>query len=242
MDGKQIVMAVVDEKSLISSLDRSGYREVGIKVLPIADFKELEGIILSRQVDVVLLNDDYQELKMSQAVPRLRGLQKELLLVATTVSLSEKREKELEKFNLDLVIEQPIPKAYFIEQIKRLLSQKTRSDLRIQRNLGDVTFEIEGKSRKLPIADLSKTGMLIQSTDEFVLDMEIKLKFTLPGEAKALKCLGKTVRNVQASKLQPDRTTGVGVQFLQFEGQGERQLQEFLERENLTDIQLKYYL
>ncbi len=242
MDGKKILMVVLDEKSVISSLDRSGYREMGVSVSTVSDIHELEDVLKSKAIDVVVINYDYKELNFSQAVRLVRDINKKAILVATTVVMNERHEAALSKFKLDLIIEQPIPRTYFIEQIKGLLSQKVRSDYRVQKDLGAVELTYNGKALVLEIADLSQTGMLIKSDVDFDLGKEIKLTFALPGESSKLKCTVTTVRNVKGTKTHPERINGVGVRFESFENSGEKVLEEFLARMNFSDVELKYYL
>ena len=73
--------------------------------------------------------------------------------------------------------------------------------------------------------NLSATGMLIQTGEEFPIGCAVKLEFNLMEEEEPIQCEAQVVRYTQPDT---EKTRGMGVHFLSFEEDGQRRLEDFL--------------
>ena len=72
--------------------------------------------------------------------------------------------------------------------------------------------------------DISQSGMLIRTSEEFPIGADLKLEFALTDD-EPIRCAARVVRFTHPGI---EQTRGMGVRFTSFEDDGERRLEEFL--------------
>ncbi len=79
--------------------------------------------------------------------------------------------------------------------------------------------------------NISKTGMKVATTRILPIGSKVNFTFTLPGSIEPIRGIAEVVRHTSPSR---GETEGMGMRFINFEGQGEETLAKFLEyREKL---------
>jgi len=73
--------------------------------------------------------------------------------------------------------------------------------------------------------DISLSGMLILTNEEFPIGSQVRLEFSLTDEQEPLVCQAEVVRYTQPDL---EEIRGMGVNFLEFEEGGRERLEEFL--------------
>ena len=243
MSEKSIRMLSIDDKSLTTNLDRAGYRKMGVQVSSANSFKEATEILKTLEIDVVVINMDFDEIDAPAIVGHLKSDEKfkDLVVVTTSVRCSAAVRNKALNAGADLFVEQPLPRHYFIEKIKNTLEQQTRTTERISVH-GEVDLAWEKGKFSSPIGDLSSSGMLI-STEESLLDgTSVSLSFVLPGYKKELSVTGEVVRTIRYSNSSPSRMTGLGVRFVEFQGDSQKRLESYIEKSSDQEARMLYYL
>jgi response regulator RpfG family c-di-GMP phosphodiesterase len=236
-------MLSIDDKSLTTNLDRAGYRKMGVQVSSANSFKEATEILKTREIDVIVINMDFDEIDAPAIVGHLKADAqfKDLVIVTTSVRSSAAIRNKALNAGADLFVEQPLPRHYFIEKIKNTLEQQTRTTERISVH-GEVELVWEKGRFASPIGDLSSSGMLI-STEESLQDgTAVELNFVLPGYKKELTVTGEVVRTIKYNNGSPNRMTGLGVRFVQFHGDSQKRLEGYIEKSSDKEARMLYYL
>ncbi len=95
-----------------------------------------------------------------------------------------------------------------------------RVAVRIEVNLGS------GKLLRLCQSEnLSVSGMLIRSSEEYPIGSTISLEFVLPGDEEPLRGEAQIVRHTRP---EVEQTRGIGVRFVSLEEDGEERLRRFV--------------
>ena len=237
-----IKMLSLDEKTITSELDRAGYRKMGIQVKSALSWSEASRILAEGDVDVVVINLDLSAVDSLEIIRHVRASGwNEVPIVATSVQSSTKIRSSAIKFGADLFVEQPVPRDYFIEKIKALLDQKTRTTERVNADV-EVSFKMGGKSFSCPVGDLSISGVLLTTDLELPQGELIELSFTLGASSKPVKVKGEIVRRIEASKKNQNQLTGVGVRFVEFSGDSQQRIESFVARSADKTNKMAYYL
>ena len=158
-------------------------------------------------------------------------------VVLTSVRTSARVRTVALEAGADLFVEQPLPRQYFIEKLKQLLEQRTRTNERVE-GPGKAHFALAGTDISCAIGDLSQTGMLLSTDQEIADGTEIKVEFELPGSKKPLRIKGTVVRTLRAL----NQTNGIGIRFLEFFGDSERRLERYISKTAQGDNKMQYYL
>ena len=162
-------------------------------------------------------------------------------VVLTSVQSFPKKVKSM-KPGADLLVEQPIPRQFFIEKIRNLLEQKVRDTSRVT-IVGDVTFEVEGKPATCGIKDLSRSGILLSTDMQLKSGTLIPMSFNLPGYKKPIKVEGEVVRSISEKAANGSETqVGVGVRFSEFSGDSQKRLEKYMTKSQTDDPKMVYYL
>ena len=140
----------------------------------------------------------------------------------------------------DLFVETPVPREYFIEQIRNLLEEKTRETARVT-HPGVATFEYKGKTIECPIHDISRSGILLSTDLNIEPGTKLNLAFELPGYLKAIKVEGEVIRRI-AGDSRRDIPAGLGIRFDQFSGDSQKRLEKYVAKTQVDDPKLVYYL
>lgn len=239
-----IRMLSIDDKTLSTSLERAGYRKMGVQVVVASSYQEAQKLLKEKPIDIIVINLDYSEmdgLLFCQTIKKSHEWH-HIPVVVTSVMPVVKLQNKAFSAGADLFIEQPLPRNFFIEKIKSLLAHEIRGDSRVSENfLGKATLTFDQKSFDMQIGDISATGMLI-CTDKVLIEKQtVEVSFPLPNGAGIVSALGQIVRKVDLNK-ENDQQFGYGVRFIKFLNDSEYLLNHFVINHNLDDKQLVYYL
>ncbi|MCX6116072.1 MAG: response regulator [Proteobacteria bacterium] len=238
----QITMLSLDEKTMISELDRAGYRKMGVQVRSAKTWGETAKILAAESVDVIVINMDLPSVDGIEVIKHIKASSwKEVPIVATSVQVSPRARTAAVKVGADLFVEQPVPRDYFIEKIKALLDHKTRSTERVNPDL-EVSFMLDGKNYNCEVGDLSVSGVLLATEMTLAPGTHLELAFLLGANNKAVKVKGEVVRRIEANKKNPNQMTGLGVRFTQFTGDSQQRIESFIARKSDKSNKLAYYL
>ena len=75
--------------------------------------------------------------------------------------------------------------------------------------------------------DISLSGMLIRTSEEFPIGADLELEFAPDDEEESIRCQARVMRFTNPEN---EQTRGMGVRFLSFEDGGQQRLEEFLSR------------
>lgn len=243
MAGPNIKMLSIDDKTLTTDLDRAGYRKMGVYVRPAANFDEARKLLAADKIDLIVINMDYAPIDGCQITKHLKSqaAYKEIPIVLTSVQTAARVRNAALEAGADLFVEQPLPRQYFIEKLKQLLEHKTRTTERVAVH-GDARFTIDGTTESCPIGDLSVSGILLSSTKDLPSGTKITVEFDLPMYKKPIAVDGEVVRTIKHSDKHPDRQTGIGVRFVDFNGDSKKRLEKYIEKFAHADERMQYYL
>lgn len=238
----QITMLSLDEKTMISELDRAGYRKMGVQVKSARTWAEAAKILGGGDIDVIVINMDLPKIDCIEVIQHIRVSDwRKTPVVATSVQSSPRMRNGSTRAGADLFVEQPVPRDYFIEKIKALLDQKTRSTARINPNL-EVSFSWSGKAFQCDVGDLSISGALLCTDMNMELGSPIELSFMIGASNKPVKVKGSVVRRIEANATKPDQLSGLGVRFVEFVGDSEQRIESYIARTSDKSNKMVYYL
>lgn len=241
MDDKSLILLSIDGKNLTSDLERAGYRKMGVDFKSTASFREADDYLQTNRVDIITINFDYEGVDAAQLCKHFKRQEKtkDIPVVFTSV-LSQPRGANAKDIGLDLFVELPVPRQYFIERIRSLLAQKTRGTDRVSFT-SPAQFSFKGETVNCPIADLSNSGVLLSTDLNLANDTEIYLSFMVPCYKKPIKIKGivaRTIYDDSATKVQ----IGIGIRFSEFIGDSKRRLEKYISKSQYEDPKLAYYL
>ncbi len=236
-------MLTIDDKSVTTSLDRAGYRKMGVLVTAVSTFADAKQSLAKGGISVIVINMDYAGIDACVVTSHFKKDPsfKDIPVVITSVQGAATVRKQALEAGASLFVEQPVPRSYFIEKIKQLLEQETRDDKRVT-VLGDVLFVWNNQSIECPIGDLSKSGVLISTDLPIDSQQWLTLEFSIPGDKKPIKVEGEVVRKIEFSDKHPNRPVGLGIRFMSFSGDGKEKLERYVDTSASDDPQLLYYL
>lgn len=239
-----IRMLSIDDKTVTTDLDRAGYRKMGVYVRAATNYEECMKLLKSEPIDIIVINMDYKGIDAVQAVKHLKTKSdfKGVPVVLTSVQTAAKVRNSALDGGADLFVEQPLPRQYFIEKLKQLLEQQTRTTERVDLQ-SVVTVTFSDQELTCGVGDLSVSGMLLVSDAQIADGMPVEISFAVPdGNKKPLKISGEVVRTINFSPKFPDRLAGIGVRFNAFHADAEKRLVTFIEKSTTTEDRMRYYL
>ena len=240
----QIVMLSVDQKNLTSELDRAGFKKMGIIVRSASSYPDIIQALKNEKIDIIVLNMDHTGMDPVDAVKKLKQTSAwaDLPMVLTSVQSSAKIKELAKKSGANLFVEQPLPRDYFIEKLKSLLSHQTRGHGRVSGTVS-VKFSWRGEGQTVEVGDLSLTGILLTSTLIIPAGDVLDLEISFGASNKPVKVKGEVVRIVP-----PDLNRvgaeegGVGVRFNQFVADGQQRIESWVARTSDSTNKMAYYL
>ncbi len=231
----------IDEKQMTSDLEKAGYRKIGAHIIQATNFAQAKDLLKKDSIDVIVINYDYKEidaLSICEAFKRQEETSS-IPVIFTSVQALPKRVAQRIP-GPDLFVETPVPREYFIEQIRNLLEEKIRGTERVEHE-GYVSFEYQGKTIECPIQDISKSGLLATTDLKIEPGTKLSLSFALPGYKKPIKVDGEVVRLI-AEDPRKDLKAGLGVRFDEFNGDSLKRLEKYIAKSQNDDPKLVYYL
>lgn len=233
-------MLSIDDRTVTTELDRAGYRKMGVSIRSATTFAEAQSILAAGPIDIIVINLDYNKVDAVSACKHFKGKEetKNTPIVATSVQDKPRTLKGCMSAGVDLFVEQPMPRQYFIEKIRSLLDQKTRETDRVRHD-GLVVFMLDGKRHTCGIGDLSQSGILLTTDLELKPGLKIDMEFEIPGYKKPIAVSGVVVRKINNK----DRdAVGFGVRFSEFQGDSQKRLEKYIVKSQHHDPKLAYYL
>ena len=221
MSAQPIRMLSVDDRTMTTDLDRAGYRKMGVFVRPASNYEEVEKLLSAEKIDIIVINNDYKRIDAAQITKHLKATEtwKMIPIVITSVQTAARVRNSSLEAGADLFVEQPLPRQYFIEKLKQLLEQQTRSTERVDMQ-SVAEMEIDGKTVKCPVGDLSVSGILLETSTPYPSGKIVTLQLDLPGGKKPVEVKGEIVRAIAQDKSRPGEQTGLGIRFLKFTSDG----------------------
>ena len=240
---QSITMLSIDGRSVTADLDSAGYKKMGVSVRTASSWDEAEKFLNSEPIDVLVINLDYRKVDGTQIIRHIRSVEQfaKLPIVVTSVQAGSRTRSGAVEAGADLFVEQPVPRQFFIEKLKSLLSQTTRSAARIGTG-GEARFVYEGKKISCPLGDVSNGGVLLHSHVELTVGTELKVELFLPGVKKPVEASGRVVRKVKGNIKDPSAIKGFGFRIDSFQGDGRKRLEKFVALNAETDSPMRYYL
>lgn len=241
---KPLRMLSFDDKSLTTDLDRAGYKKMGVSVKSAASFDEGCKILAGDGADFIVINMDYTKLNAVQVIKHIKSTKdwKDIPVVATSVRSLVKLQQSALDAGAELFVEQPLPRQYFIEKVKGLLDQQTRSGNGRIELTSKATVHVGGKEHRFSIADLSASGLLLATELDLQPGTVLDIEFVIPEGKKPVSATCEVVRKVPVSKAHPDRPTGLGIRFTKFREDSKSRLERFVAKTANADVGLAYYL
>ncbi len=238
----QITMLSLDEKTMTSELDRAGYRKMGVTVRAARTWAEAAKVLGGEHVDVVVVNLDVKSHEGMEVMKHIRMSDwKSVPIVATSVQASQKIRQTATQAGADLFIEQPVPRDYFIEKVKALLDQSTRTTQRVNTDI-EVRFKHDGKDYSCGVGDLSVSGVLLSIDLEILQGQMLELTFQLGASNKPLHVKAEVVRRIAPNKKNPNALSGLGARFLSFKADSQQRIESFIARTSDKSNKMAYYL
>jgi len=241
MTKQSITMLSIDEKTMTTELDRAGYKSMGIIVKTAPTFPDAMQTLRNHSIDVVVINSDYLKVKGTEICEYLKQNEETAAIPVIMTSVQASSKGPALKAGADLFVEQPFPRNYFIERIKTLLEQKTRTNERVSVQV-EAEVTIGKKTNRVPIADLSSTGLLLSTEEKLSPGTKVSLSFEVPLYKKPILAQGEVVRFIEADAKNPDRASGLGIKFVSFEGDSEKRLEKFVSKTSDENNRMIYYL
>jgi CheY-like chemotaxis protein len=240
---QSITMLSIDDRSVTADLDSAGYKKMGVVVRTATSWDEAEKFLNHEAIDVLVINLDYRRVDGAQIIRHIRSIEQfaKLPVVVTSVQAANRARSSAIQAGADLFVEQPVPRQFFIEKLKSLLSQTTRSASRIGTG-GEARFVFDGKNVSCPLGDVSIGGVLLQSHVELTVGAELKVELVLPGVKKPVEISGRVVRKVKGNIKDPTSIKGFGFRIDSFHGDGRKRLEKFVAMNAETDSPMRYYL
>ena len=232
-----IQMLSIDDRSITTELDSAGYRKMGVVVRGASTYDEAERLMEKSAVDVLVINLDYRRVDAVQVIKHLRATEKfaKLPIVVTSVQPGARSKSGAVEAGADLFVEQPVPRQYFIEKLKSLLSHKTRGETRVGTG-GDARFILNGKEVSCELGDVSNGGVLLQGEISLEPGTALDIVLHLPGLKKPVEVKGTVVRKVTKP------LAGFGFRIDSFKGDGKKRLERYVAINAESDSPMVYYL
>lgn len=239
----QIVMLSLDEKTLITELDRAGYKKMGVLVRSATTLDEAIRILKNETIDIIVMNMDHSSVNATEATVKIKRVKEwaSIPVVLTSVQSSAKIKMTAQKSGADLFVEQPLPRDYFIEKLKSILEQETRATQRVQGSVG-LTFLWNGTSYSCDVADLSITGLLASTDLSIPAGERIEMQINLGASSKLVRAVGEVVRHVKANKHQDGSHSGIGIRFISFKADARERIESWVARTSDSSNKMAYYL
>ncbi|MBC7532117.1 MAG: PilZ domain-containing protein [Oligoflexus sp.] len=231
----------IDEKRITSELEKAGYRKIGAQIHQAVNFPQAKDALKKGHVDVIVINYDYSAIDAVSICEHFKRQKAtaEIPVIFTSVQSLPRKISQREN-GPDLFIETPVPREYFIEQIRNLLEEKTRETSRVT-HPGLATFEYKGQMLECSIQDISRSGILLATDLTIEPGVKLSLSFELPGYLKAIKVECEVIRRIVGDSRR-DISAGLGIRFDEFNGDSQKRLEKYIAKTQIDDPKLVYYL
>lgn len=241
MAQKTMKILFIDEKRITSELEKAGYRKIGAQIVQATNFTQAKDVLKKEEIDVIVLNFDYRLVDAPSICEHFKRQKETAAIPIVFTSVQALPRKVMQREHApDLFIETPVPREYFIEQVRNLLEEKTRTTERVS-HAGTAEFIIDGKTFNAPVQDVSKSGILLATDMNLEIGKKVSLSFELPGYKKPIQVEGEIVRQIAENKHR-DTPAGIGIRFDDFNGDSQKRLEKYIAKSQSDDPKLVYYL
>ena len=240
----QITMLSLDEKTMASDLDRAGYKKMGITVKSATTYEDMVKILGQFEIDIIVMNMEHTKVDTLESVKKIKRVKEwnSIPVVLTSVQSAQKIKQLALKSGADMFVEQPVPRDYFIEKIKNLLSKQTRGQQRVSASVG-LSFHWKDHNYECEVGDMSPTGILLLTNLDIPAGTSLDLQIILGGSNKAVKVIGEVIRHLAPDKRRRgSEHGGIGIRFQNFASDGQQRIESWIARTNDSTNKLAYYL
>ncbi len=122
------------------------------------------------------------------------------------------------------VLSEGKPPEDLVQELQELLGRAQRDHPRF---IVRMSVQVESGSvlRACQSEDISLSGMLIRTSEEFPIGADLELEFTVADEDESIRCRARVVRFTHPGT---EKTRGMGVRFTAFEEDGAERLERYL--------------
>tara|TARA_Y100000991_G_scaffold191685_1_gene158739 strand:+ start:2742 stop:3464 length:723 start_codon:yes stop_codon:yes gene_type:complete len=238
---KNLKVIYLNDKSFVSKLDLYAYRACGITIYNAENYLDIETINNKEAVNSIIFSCDSIIIKPIQLVQYLKKTVslKDIPLVITGIKISPEIQKEIRKHDNIIFIEQPIPKDFFIEKIKKHINMPYRKKERINFSMPEV-IKIRTKDQlmKGSIENISTTGLLIKTGHSKSSEKDvIEITMMIPGEK-----LSSHVTCIIIRKEQKEKYTYLAVKYKNLEQKIKESLDSYMTAHSTELKKVKFYL
>jgi hypothetical protein len=244
IEPKEIRLLMVTGSSLSATLEKKGYRSVGVQAYIASNLVEVKKALSRYSIDALLIDWEYQAIDPFEIMKFIEAskMYHHIPVVITSVHRCDDRIGEYK--GVALFVKQPVPRVIILERIRRLLQRDHRESERLPLKefyLGRVKVKLANETLTMALADISMSGIFLYSETSLEHGQELHLDFSLPGVDAPLDIEGKVIRVARMHKINDKMNKGIAIQFTKFNGKTEEVLSEFLKTYKPDTNFMSYY-
>lgn len=225
MEQKKILL--VDDVRLFLNLEETFFRRTGCSIFTAQTGEQALEIARNEKPDLILLdmlmpkmNGD-EVCRKIKSDPELSGIK----IIMVTTQSDEETQARCREAGCDDYITKPINQKELIRKAARHLNVPYRVHFRIL-----VRVEVEGESDQGffmgTSADISFSGMLLETDKKLPPDSTVVLQFVIPGENEPLRIRGKVAR---VDDMNFKEKVGLGIEFKEMDNKATELLSNFIQ-------------
>jgi len=217
---------VVDDAPMFREIETIFLGRMG-RILTASDGPEAFEIAQRERPDLLLTDLSMREMDGDELCRRIRhdpDLRRLPVIVVTSGNSAEEHERAV-RAGADGVVSKPLCRVSLLQVVQRFLRLSTRSfervafetEVRLSANGSDVW----GWSR-----NVSRGGMFVEADLPLEPDTEFEVEFTVPDTSIVVQPTARVVWRQMPGD--PQRPTGMGLQFLKLDREAERWLEQYI--------------
>jgi response regulator RpfG family c-di-GMP phosphodiesterase len=193
-----------------------------------ADTPEVAVEMASKQkFDLIIFDAESGPLTLADLVARLRDETSSSrgcsLLVVAGPQAAHDSQGQIAR-GVNRVVNVDAPESIIEKQVAELLDVAPRADVRLTArivfDLAEGSLQVDGQT-----ANVSLTGMLLQTTTTFEPGQEVVFEFMADERGDMVSGRGEVVRSADARR---EGLQGIGIRFMEFDGDGRERMQSLL--------------
>jgi response regulator RpfG family c-di-GMP phosphodiesterase len=193
-----------------------------------ADTPEVAVEMASKQkFDLIIFDAESGPLTLADLVARLRDETSSSrgcsLLVVAGPQAAHDSQGQIAR-GVNRVVNVDAPESIIEKQVAELLDVAPRTDVRLTArivfDLAEGSLQVDGQT-----ANVSLTGMLLQTTTTFEPGQEVVFEFMADERGDMVSGRGEVVRSADARR---EGLQGIGIRFMEFDGDGRERMQSLL--------------
>jgi DNA-binding response OmpR family regulator len=215
---------LVDDADLFLQLEKMIFQRTGAEILTARTGKQAINAALSEHPDIILLDLRLTDMPGDEVCATIKAhpaTSSIPILIVTAFGKVEEMDR-CRRAGCDDFVPKPVKNQELLAKVATMLRIPHRHSLRIL-----VRIETEG-TRKNDVffgtsADLSKSGMFLETDQKLIVGEEINVRFFLPNQEE-IEAKSKVVREESRG-----RTNGYGIQFQELSSKQEKALAKFID-------------